>query len=181
MAAVQEVNEFRPPARTSSSTTGNLARELSLPQAEPPRPHRRPKSAPRKRGKGFVLSAFWVFTLAIALLLVHQNSLVLREKAAITEARSELARLEKKNQEQEAQLVQLTSVADIERWALARNMQRPASAKALSPDPSAVARKSATPQPSTADVAQAEPAGLWGAVKGYVNLFTGILSTKSVR
>ncbi len=180
MAAQHDGNQFAQSIR-SSSTAGNLARELSLPQAESPRPARKPRSAPRKRGKGFVIGVFWMVTLAVSMLLVHQNSLVLREKAAITATRAELARTEKKNQEQEALLVQLTSVSEIERWALAQNMQRPASAKVLTPDPTAVARKPASLQLATDGVVQQGSTGIWSAVKGYVSVFAGLFSTTGAR
>jgi hypothetical protein len=160
-------------SRFGTMVEGGAARPLPTVNPAPrtqvrPKPKPKPKQARRVWVFG---TAAWCFVMLFAALLVHRNTLVVEETAAITKAREGLAALKLQNYELQTRLVKAQSVDEVEKWAVAQGMKRPVAIQKLDGDPTAVAvrpaRGPAAAQPAT------ESKGFTAAIKSYLARFTG--------
>ncbi len=135
---------------------------------------RRPEpraAAPRrkKRPRRLLVAAglSWACLVAFSLVVVHRNTLVLREMSRITELQEQLAKVEAQNQELEAKITEAVSVAEVERWARDHGMVRPESVQTLVGDPSAVAPRPAVAESREAPGTAEAKAGFWTSLQRY--------------
>lgn len=139
-----------------------------------PRPNVRTSA---KRGKlmrrAITLAALgWACVMGVSILLVHTNTKVLAETSRITEARGELSRLEQENRELQTRMLQSVSMESVEKWALAKGMERPATIKNLKPDPAAVAVREEAPVEAAPAPEPSRMAGVWQQIKSYFGRMT---------
>lgn len=149
---------------------GSAARPLPH-QDTQGRPARKPEARRSYRARILAGAVIWIAVMGLVLLLVHRNTQALAEASALTQLKDQLAALEASNQELEAQLVRANSAGEIETWAIAHGMQRPARVTTVPGNPDAVAvRPQAAPVPAV-QAAVAEDS-LWGTVKAYLARFS---------
>lgn len=159
---------------------------MSLPQLALPRPQEplrtprpTPRPAPQKKkrsfGRIFAGSLAWLVLMGSAFLLVERQTAIQRELDAMTKLTAKEQTLDQQTREAIAREVSQRSVGEIEAWATAHGMSRPAAVKALEADPKAVATRS---QPEAKPATAASEGGLVATARTWFESLFAPLSAK---
>lgn len=138
----------------------------TIPAAPTARPVPRP--APRKRlklGRFVATGSVWAVFMLLCFMLVQKNAVIRNENANMALMREEILQLEQRNLELEGRIANQVSVAEVEKWAQAHNMNPPSGVvQTLQGKPEAVAvRQAPAPAPTQVQAAQ-EPQSFWQAL-----------------